>query len=134
MSLTPKQVAVFVPLFSPLRFDRSAIRSTHLQAGGFVWSDETPDLHPDGDFPVPVTRFMIALISYRETLMRGHPHEPFTPFWDQFQRSCPTWPGFRPERCDSSLIEELDRELDAEWEQLERLLAICELRKRRGKS
>ena len=83
MSPTPDEVAdAFTPLFGALAYDPNASRSSHLQAGGFVWSDETPNLQADGEFPVPITRFMIALISYRMTLMRGAPYEAFTPYWE----------------------------------------------------
>ena len=50
--------------------------------------------------------------------MRGAPHEPFTPYWRAFQECCPTWPGFRSERSAPQLISELDRELDAEFDNI----------------
>lgn len=129
MSLTPESVTVFHPVFNRLTYDPNAERSVHLQAGGFVWSDETPDFRTEGTFPIPITRFMICLISYRTTLIRGLPHEPFTPCWQEFKRCCPDWPGFRPERSDPGLVDDLDRELDREYDRLERRLKICERKK-----
>ncbi len=126
MKFEPQQVEAFARVFGVLLFDPSAKRSPHIQAGGFVWSDETPDFQTVDKFPVSVTRFMTALISYRNTLMRGKPHDPFIPYWRAFQQCCPTWPGFRPERCSPDLIPELDRELNAEFDKLERMLNICE--------
>jgi hypothetical protein len=126
MTFEPHQVVAFANLFGALSHDPEAHRSAHIQAGGFVWSDETPDFHTGETFPVPITRFMIALISYRNTLMRGTPHEPFTPYWDAFQKCCPTWPGFRSERCSPELIPDLDRELSSELDKLERMLRVRE--------
>ena len=131
MGFQPEDVRVFADAFGVLKFDPNATRSPHLQAGGFVWSDETPDLDARGGFPVPITRFMVALISYRSTLMRGVPHVPFTPFWNAFHECCPTWPGFRSERYAPELIPELDSELRTELDKLERMFRICERRRAR---
>ncbi len=49
------------------------------------------------------------LMGYRASLIRGSPREELRPPWDQLLRECPEWPGFRPERRDSSLATELDR-------------------------
>ena len=126
MDFQPHDVRVFADTFAALTYDPNATRSPHLQAGGFVWSDETPDLCTRNGFPVSITRFMIALISYRSTLMRGAPHDPFTPYWSAFQKCCPTWPGFRSERVAQELIPELDHELTSELDKLERILQICD--------
>lgn len=134
MDFQPHDVYVFADTFGALPYDPSATRSVHLQASGFIWSDETPDLHDRNDYPVPITRFMIALISYRNTLMRGVPHAPFTPYWDAFHQCCPTWPGFRAERYAPDLIAELDGELDTELDKLERKLEICERKRARKKT
>ncbi len=133
MNFKPHQVEVFAPVFGVLLHDPDAKRSPHIQAGGFVWSDENPDFRTEEKFPVPITRFMIALISFRNTLMRGEPHEPFIPYWRAFQQCCPAWPGFRPERASPDLIPELDRELNAEFDRLERMLNICERKRARNR-
>ena len=126
MSLDTTNVIAFKPVFDVLQFDPNAERSPHIQAGGFVWSDETPDFNASGEFSMTITNFMIGLISYRATLMTDKPHEPFTPIWDEFKSICPTWPGFRPERNDSALITCLESELNNEFDKLERILKICE--------
>lgn len=128
MALNASNVIDFKPVFEFLRFDPTAERSVHFQAGGFVWSDEKPEFHVDGEFPVTIPIFMIYLISYRATLMAGEPHEAFTPIWNEFESICPNWPGFRPERNDPALFAELESELDAELAQMERM--FCERRKR----
>ncbi|MCP4079118.1 MAG: hypothetical protein GY743_02605 [Planctomycetaceae bacterium] len=131
MSLDTKNVSAYKPLFDVLQFDPNAERSPHIQAGGFVWTDETPDFGADGEFPVAITTFMIYLISYRATLMAGKPHEAFTPIWNEFKSLCPSWPGFRPERNDPALLPNLESELDAEYAYLERAIKICDRRKQR---
>ncbi len=131
MEFQPEDVKAFAGAFSHLTHDPKATRSIHLQAGGFVWSDETPDLNQRPDFPVPISSFMIALISYRSTLIRGAPHTGFAHYWNAFLESCPTWPGFRPERSTPNLICELDSELNAELLKLERILKICNRRRAR---
>jgi hypothetical protein len=131
MTFEPHQVRELAKAFAALSFDPNAKRSAHLQAGGFVWSDEAPDFHTSDDYPVPLTKFMIGLISYRTTLMRGTPHQPFTPYWEEFRRCCPTWPGFRAERCRPELIPELDREWNADFEKFERALTICKRKRER---
>jgi hypothetical protein len=49
-------------------------------------------------------------MGYRASLIRGSPREELRPPWDQLFQECPEWPGFRPERRDPSLANELDRE------------------------
>lgn len=132
MSMTAESVIAFQPVFDVLAYNRNAKRSVHLQAGGFVWSDETPDFQTEGDFPVSISRFMIYLISYRATVMRGAPFKPFEPHWNEFKRCCPNWPGFRAGRSDPELVDELDRELNSQFERLERMLKVCERKKRLG--
>lgn len=44
MDFQPHDVYVFADTFGALPYDPSATRSVHLQASGFIWSDETPDL------------------------------------------------------------------------------------------
>jgi hypothetical protein len=118
-------------VFASLAYDSDAKRTVHIQAGGFVWSDETPDFRTAETPSIPIRRFMIALISYRATLIRGVPHEPFTPYWEAFQHCCPSWPGFRSDRCARDLAGDLDLELNAEFDRLERMLKICERKKAR---
>ena len=131
MSLDTDNVKSFTAVFAALEYDANATRCSHVQAGGFVWSDEKPSFDVDGNFPIAISNFMIYLISYRATIMRGKPHEPFTPIWNAFQSMCPTWPGFRPERNNPDLSSELETELDAQYDYLDRALEICERKKTR---
>ena len=131
MSLDTENVSSFAPLFGALEYDANATRTPHIQAGGFVWSDEAPRFDVDSSFPVAISDFMIYLISYRATLMQGKPNEQFTPIWNAFRDLCPTWPGFRPERNLTDLASELEIELDSQYDYLKRALDICERKKRR---
>ena len=131
MTLTAENVSAFVELFGSLKIDPSATRSAHMQASGFVWSDEKPDSSTPGEYPVAINTFMVYLISYRSTIIRGSPFEPFTPIWNRFQELCPSWPGFSPERSNPDAVTELDAELDEQLNYLERYLSVCERRRAR---
>jgi hypothetical protein len=90
------------------RYSPAATRSAELMSGGFMWSDEMPArwyFDPDYGYTF---RF---LIGFRASLIRGEPMEGLRPIWDEVRRLCPQWPGFRPERSDPALREELEREL-----------------------
>ena len=128
MSLTPKSVRLLKPYFDGASYDLDASRTLFPQASGFIWSDEKPK-------PVDVVdelarksigRFMIAVISFRATMINEAPHEPFRPYWDEFSRCCPHWPGFRAERRDPILANELLAELDDFCDDLDKLAERCE--------
>lgn len=94
------------------RLDPNAKQQYEIMSGGFVWSDEGlfNDVH------VSDIRPFRWLVGYRSSLIRGNPNEELRSPWDQLIRECSTWPGFQPERRDSSLA----RELDAEWRKVRR--------------
>lgn len=91
------------------RFDPNARRSAELFSGGFMYSDEMPARwyldSNDGGYAFR------RLIGFRASLIRAEPMEYLRPIWDEIQRLCPHWPGFRSERRDPALREELEREL-----------------------
>lgn len=136
MTLTTESVAAFAEPFGSLKIYPDATRSVNMQAGGFVWSDEKPDSSTPGEYPVAINVFMVYLISYRSTIVRGSPFEPFTPIWNRFHELCPSWPGFVAERSNPDVVPELDAELDEQLHYLERFLSVCERRRarRRGTS
>ena len=72
------------------------------------------------------SRFFQGLLWYRKSLIQEEPFGSFTEFWDAFKKACPTWPGFRPERCDPSLRDELNFDVDVLMRKLERVIRVCE--------
>lgn len=91
------------------RFDPMATRSAELMSGGFMYSDEMP---APWYFDPHHGRYAFRLlVAYRASVIRGHPVEYLKPLWVEVQRRCPHWPGFRPERSDPALREDLEREL-----------------------
>lgn len=126
MQFEPHQVILFTEPFAKLEFDAGAKRSVHLQASAFIWSDEAPNFHSDKAFPVPISRFFLALLSFRHTLMLGVPHRPFEPYWQAFVECCPSWPGFCPERYSPSLISEFEQDFPVALARLERMLKLCQ--------
>jgi hypothetical protein len=106
-SLLPRP-AVLVRALRRTRYSPAATRSAELMSGGFMWSDEMPAwwyFDPDHGYAF---RF---LIGFRASVIRGEPMESLRPIWNEVQRQCPRWPGFRPERSDPALRPELEREL-----------------------
>lgn len=90
-------------------FDPKARREAELFSGGFMYSDEMPawsyrDTHEGG-------YAFRCLIGFRASLIRQEPREDLRPIWNEIYRLCPHWPGFRSERCDPTLRDELEREL-----------------------
>lgn len=114
-----------------LSYDLGAVRSYEMMSGGFIWSDELPpsDRYSearDGDYAL---RF---LFGYRASLIRGRPDESLRPVWDAVLAACPSWPGFRPERCSGSLAPELEQEGKRAMRRLDRYSRVLD--KERGHS
>ena len=120
-------------MFESLRYDPDAKRSVEPFGGAFVWSDELPVFEVD-DRTIGGTRFLQYLIWYRKSLMENNPFAPFAEYWSLFQSECPTWPGFRPERCDVELGSQLQLETEVAYKQIERAFAVCERKRERDKS
>ena len=138
MSLDAENVYLYKTPFDCLEFSPNATRKLQIQAGGFVWSDEEPDFHAKGRFPIPLTTFLIYLIGYRAWLIGSRSINKriakIEPIWESFRSACPTWPGFRAERCDSALLPELEFENDQSLRNLERLPTACERKRSRRDS
>ena len=133
MELTLEQIPTLATRFEQLAFDPNAERDIELFGAAFVWSDEKPsfdDLHNT----VPITRFFQYLLWYRKSLIQQEPFDPFTKYWDAFQSACPTWPGFRPERCDPNLCDELNPDVDATMNRVERAFDICDRKRNRDQN
>lgn len=135
IELALEQIPALATRFEKLRFDPNARREIELFGAAFVWSDEKPsfdELCDELENTIPVTRFFQGLLWYRKSLIQQKPYDPFTEYWDAFRDACPTWPGFRPERCDPCLRDELDADVDAAISKLERVLDVCERKRNRA--
>lgn len=112
------------------RWSADAKRSYEILSGGFHWSDECL---------LEVARVCVEsdnwafryVISYRASLIRGMPRNELREPWDQLRIECPNWPGFRSERCDHSLAQELDRESQKACDDLDELDRRCNVAKKR---
>jgi hypothetical protein len=91
------------------KYDVRAVRKYEHLSGGFFWSDEGlmevfAACGPEGTSP------MKWLVAYRTHVIRGEkPREDCARTWEQLEAACPSWPGFRPERREQSLLSELPR-------------------------
>jgi hypothetical protein len=96
------------------RFDPAANPGLELLSGSLIWDDE-------GYLEfVPICRHFGCLaywepVVFRSSLILGRPDERSRWGWEELQRVCPGWPGFRPERRSESLRAELERQLAEEW-------------------
>ncbi|MEZ6093000.1 MAG: hypothetical protein R3C03_02010 [Pirellulaceae bacterium] len=131
MELTLQQIPALATRFERLKFDPNAERSIELFGAAFVWSDEKPDFD-DLENTISVARFFQSLLWYRKSLIQQEPFDPFTKYWDAFKLACPTWPGFRLERCDPKLRDELDADVDDTMRQVERAFKICDQKRKRN--
>jgi hypothetical protein len=92
------------------RFDSTARPSVEMLSGSFIWFDEAYF-----EFGA-VCRHHGCLaywepVAFRSSLILGRPNESCRRGWEELQRVCPEWPGFRPERRSESLRAELKRQL-----------------------
>ena len=133
MELTLRQIPALATRFSNLSYDPDATRDIEMFGAAFVWSDEKPDFDELED-TIQVTRFFQYLLWYRKSLIEQTPFTAFTEYWDAFRDACPTWPGFRPDRCDATLRSELDAAVDATMSKLERVFDVCDRKRRRERN
>lgn len=123
MNFTVANVEHFSKSFASLRYDPHAVRSYHLQAGSFMWSDEIPKFIDDG-YPASLKIFVIYLLSYRTVLMRDQAVAEFEPLWNHLLKRCPNWPGFRAERRAPELGSVLDEIAEDAFSDLDRRMEI----------
>jgi hypothetical protein len=119
---------VLVEFLRGLKYDPDATRHYEVMSGGFVWSDEIPKDYSDkaADWAL---RF---LIGYRASLIRGKPREELRFVWDTVLAGCPGWPSFHPERSNTALAEELNKNSRRTVKYLDRLSAVFERKKQKG--
>lgn len=87
------------------RWDPHSNRLYEGMSGGLVWDDEFPRDVIGGS--LLAFRFVVG---YRASLIRDKPRNELRIPWDQLERECPNWPGFRPERRATELRVELEAE------------------------
>ncbi|MDA7870548.1 hypothetical protein N9B04_00710 [bacterium] len=133
IELTESQIPILAQKFSGLQYDPNAERSVEPFGSAFVWSDEHPGFQDDEHSMSPL-KFLQYLVWYRKSLIERKPFEPFAKYWDLFKSECPTWPGFRAERCDPSLWTELESDVESMYQYLERALEICERKRQRDEN
>lgn len=98
-----------VAVLRTAQFDPAARPALELLSGSLVWGDEAYL-----EFPA-ICRHHGCLaywepVVFRSSLIRGRPDESCRRGWEELQRLCPAWPGFRPERRSESLRAELERQ------------------------
>lgn len=92
------------------RFQETAFPCLELTSKSLFWSDEAylefVAVCQDRGSP-----WGLVPLCFRSSLIRGEPDGLSRAAWDELQRLCPQWPGFRPERCSPTLRGELDRQI-----------------------
>jgi hypothetical protein len=118
-----------IAILREARWSPDAARTLEVMSGGFMWSDERLDDVACICTQVDSWAFR-EVIAYRASLIRGVPRTELREPWDQLHRECPSWPGFRLERCDPSLKETLDAENEEVMRQLDHMSEVCERARR----
>jgi len=98
-----------IAILRTARHDPNALRCYEGLSGSFRWLDEFPDGLTTACHDADSWAFRY-LLAYRQSLIRGRPNESICRPWRQLLESCPSWPGFRPERNSSALLPELEAE------------------------
>ena len=101
-----------------------AERDYDLLAGGFVWSDE--GLSEAARVSVEASNSARMVIGYRASLIVGEPRVELTEPWEQLLLACPDWPGFRVERVNPALRDELNAVGEESLKQLEHVFRVCD--------
>jgi hypothetical protein len=116
-----------------LHFCSDANRKFEMLSGGFLWSDERPKRYSDAASGYPFR----CLIGYRASMILEKPREEHRVVWDSVLAGCPGWPGFRAERCDPALADELRMESAGSMREFEKIDDVFEraarMRKNLGK-
>ena len=131
IKLDESQIPLLALTFGRLQYDPDAKRTVEPFGCAFVWSDEHPGTEDD-DRTISPLEFLQYLVWYRKSIIENEPFEPFTSYWNLFRSECPTWPGFRPERCDPLLLPELESDTESMHRHMERVLDICERKRQRN--
>lgn len=90
------ELECIAPVLNNLQYDANAETHYDLMAGGLFWSDEVPVPRLDSELAF---RY---LLRFRTSVICGESLEPIRPYWDYAKDCFPNWPGFRPERIEST--------------------------------
>ena len=82
--------------------DPDAKRKYDGMSGGFFWSDEIPE----GTATEIIWRLR-PILGHRSSMTLGDSSLPYEKDWEALHALCPSWPGFLPERRNSTLAKEL---------------------------
>ena len=130
IELSESQIPILAQIFRGSQYDPDAERNVEPFGASFVWSDEHPATVDDDRIISPL-KFLQYLAWYRKSLIENEPFEPFTSYWNLFKSECPSWPGFRSERCDLALLPELESDIESMHQYMERVLNLCERKRDR---
>jgi hypothetical protein len=113
-----------IAILQRARYDPNAVRCYDGLSGSLRWLDEFPDGLTEACHAADSWAFRY-LLGFRQSLIRGRPNETCSGPWRQLLQTCPSWPGFRPERNSSALLPELELESRRFLEEFE---AFCDPR------
>lgn len=96
--------------FKKLEYDPKAINFYEWLSGGLVWRDE----YTNGLMSLllkeqhPITQYLFRYLwAYRSSVICGEERLEYRNIWQSVYKQVPSWPGFRPERSDSSHLQKL---------------------------
>ena len=98
-----KQVETLVQHLNKLTYDPQASELFELLGGSIYWSDEYPQEEGLTTRGAAILIFH-KLIDYRTSIIFGNPIDEYAEIWRKAFELCPTWPGFREERCSEKLL------------------------------
>lgn len=96
-----------IQILNAMPFDENATYFYELMAGGFLWSDEFPEIDSNKwkDFGHDdVYRYLLAI---RREIMLGNEDRKQHPLWKQVKTYAPSWPGLRQERLTGRIVNRL---------------------------
>ena len=96
-----------IQILNNMEFDENATYFYEVMSGGFLWSDEFPDIASDEwknfehDF---IYRYLLAL---RREVMLWTKDKEKHPLWKQVLSEAPQWPGLKQERLSGRIVKRL---------------------------
>jgi hypothetical protein len=106
----PELEEEIVEEFRKLKYDPNAKSSYEWMSGGLIWKDEfTSELIAGLSKQThPIINYLLRYLwAYRSSLVVGKERLEFRKIWQTVYSQVPFWPGFTPERLDSSLAKKL---------------------------
>jgi hypothetical protein len=91
-------------ILNRMPFDPNATYSFEHLSGGFIWSDEFPQIFTPGWEIISEGYLYRYLVAARHDITLGEASPRFQAIWQQAVRFAPNWPGLRPERYSGERI------------------------------